>query len=49
MGIGRETDRESERSGVSETGETGPNGDGGLYVDEVAVNSSREERDTRVG
>lgn len=52
MGIGLEAEVESERvsreSVVSERGD-GDREEGGLYVEEVAVNSSKDDSDTRVG
>lgn len=52
MGMGLEVEGERERvskeSVVSERGE-GDREEGGLYVDEVAVNSSKDDSDTRVG
>ena len=53
MGIGRETGlarvRESNESVASARGESERCGDGGLNVEEVAVKSSREDSETRVG
>lgn len=50
MGIGREVDwvrvRVSRESVVSELDDAG---EGGLYVDEVAVNSWSDDNETRVG
>lgn len=52
MGMGLEAEVESERvsreSVVSERGD-GDREEGGLYVEEVAVNSSKDDSDTRVG